>query len=119
MQKPLLLLASSTLFAIPASAQATFTLMGSGTPADMNSDGTAVVGIDNQGSFLWTAANGYTPLGELGAVAVSEDGTVVLGDITDANGMTAAGRWTAATGWVSIGDLGSSSGSSLRPRGAA
>ncbi|QDV05228.1 hypothetical protein Poly30_07240 [Planctomycetes bacterium Poly30] len=113
MQKSLLFLAGSALLAIPASAQATFTLMGSGTAADMNSDGTAVVGRDGQGAFLWTATAGYMPLGGSDAVSVSEDGTVVLGNFTDVNGMQSAGRWTAATGWVSIGDLGSSSGTSL------
>ncbi len=107
------LLASSALLAVPASAQATFTLMGSGTAADMNSDGTAVVGRDNQGAFLWTASAGYMPLGQTDAVSVSDDGTVVLGNMTDANGMQAAGRWTAATGWVSLGGIGGSSGSSL------
>ncbi|MEZ6015964.1 MAG: hypothetical protein R3F49_12670 [Planctomycetota bacterium] len=113
MQNPLLLLAGGALLALPASAQATFTIMGSGFAADMNPTGTAVVGSDGQGAFLWTAGGGYVPLGQSDAVSVSDDGTIVLGNITDANGMQAAGRWTQATGWVSLGGLNASSGSSL------
>jgi len=94
-------------------AQNTFTIRGTGNVAAMNSTGTAVVGGDAQGAFLWTAAGGYLPLGQTNAVGVSEDGTVVLGNIVDTNGDELAGRWTAATGWVSLGGLIGSSGTSV------
>ena len=113
MRHTLLLITGALCAASAVSAQSTFTRYGTGSATAMNSTGTAVVGRDNQGAFLWTAAGGYVPLGQDGAVAVSEDGTVVLGDMTDAAGMTAAGRWTAATGWVSLGGLVGSSGTSL------
>ena len=113
MQRTILTLTGGLALAAGAQAQATFTLMGSGRAADMNPDGTAVVGLDGQGAFLWTQAAGYQPLGQDDAVAVSDDGTVVLGNMTDPNGMDAAGRWTSSTGWVSLGGLLGSSGNSL------
>jgi uncharacterized membrane protein len=113
MRNTLLILTGALCVAGAAQAQSTFTRHGAGSVTAMNSTGTAVVGFDNQGAFLWTTTGGYLPLGELGAVGVSEDGTVVLGDMTDGAGMTAAGRWTAGTGWVSLGGLIGSSGNSL------
>jgi hypothetical protein len=113
MRNALLLLTGALCAASAVSAQSTFTRHGVGNVTAMNSTGTAVVGNDNQGAFLWTTTGGYRPLGQQGAVGVSEDGTVVLGNMTDAQGMTAAGRWTLATGWVSLGGLVGSSGTSL------
>lgn len=103
---PLLVLAS------PAAAQATFTVIQSGSFPTANADASAIVGTDAQGAFLWTVAGGYTPLGEQSGVGVSEDGQTVLGQITDpVTGENVAGLWTAATGWQSLGGFGSSCGS--------
>ena len=113
MRHTLLLVTGALCAASAAGAQSTFTRYGTGYPSAMNSTGTAVVGSDNQGAFLWTATGGYLPLGQQDAVGVSEDGTIVLGNMTDAQGMQVAGRWTAATGWVSLGGLVGSSGTSV------
>ncbi|MEM8677990.1 MAG: hypothetical protein AAGF97_01435, partial [Planctomycetota bacterium] len=84
---------------------------------DMSPDGRFVVGgsdIDGNGAtdgtYLLDRQTGVQtilpPLG-LNAVAVSDDGQVVVGDIPDPTGQgtAAAGRWTADTGWTSMGFL--------------
>ncbi|MEL6714792.1 MAG: hypothetical protein AAFP86_13505, partial [Planctomycetota bacterium] len=95
-----------------ASAQATFTIVGPGRAADVSPDGAFVVGTDAGGAFLWSAS-GLVSLGQDDAVAVSDDGTVVFGNMTDISGDSFAGRWTAGTGWVPVGALAGSSGSSV------
>ncbi len=82
---------------------------------DMTSDGRYVVGETGAsgvatGTYRWdTATNDFQTLPPLGlsAVAVSEDGKVVVGDIPDPMGVGTeiAARWTAATGWVGLGHL--------------
>lgn len=99
--------------ALPAVGQTTFTVIGQGAAYDANSDATAVCGADSQGAWLWTQAGGYVPLGEQSAEAVSEDGTVVLGQIKDGSGSNVAGLWTQATGWQSLGGLSSGCGSDV------
>ncbi|MEQ8844098.1 MAG: hypothetical protein RIB58_04515 [Phycisphaerales bacterium] len=84
---------------------------------DMSPDGRWVVGdVDVNGDFfpddgyIWDRlSDTFTvlpPLG-FGAIAVSDDGAVVLGNIPDPGGVgsNVAARWTAATGWVSLGAL--------------
>eukprot|EP00913_Durusdinium_trenchii_P005856 g5468.t1 len=87
---------------------------------DMSPDGRFVVGsidadqdIVADGTYLWDrVADLFTvlPPEGLSAVAVSDDGTTVLGDMPDPVipdpqiGVTAA-RWTAAGGWQSLGAL--------------
>ncbi len=47
------------------------------------------------------------PAPGMSAVAISDDGSVVVGDIPDPSGVgtNVAGRWTEATGWESLGHL--------------
>jgi probable HAF family extracellular repeat protein len=97
----------------------------------VNGDGSVVVGDSDSAPvdcfpcfavtphpFRWTAAAGMVDLGNLPgstnggfATAVSDDGSIVMGDAYDANdtdSQTAhprAFRWTAATGMVDLGDL--------------
>lgn len=77
--------------------------------------GAALKGSDGNGAtfhaFLWTPAGGLEDLGlttgtQSIAVAISGDGTVVVGEATDASGFWRAFRWTAATGMQDIGTLG-------------
>jgi uncharacterized membrane protein len=84
---------------------------------DMSPDGRWVVGsVDFDGNFLadgtylldtQTNAMKILPALGLNAVAVSDDGTVVLGDIPDPEGIgsNVAAIWTEATGWQSLGAL--------------
>lgn len=86
---------------------------------DMSPDGRYLVGdLDADGNgfpdgaYLLDRLTGTmtnlsaTGLG-LSAVAVSDDGSVVVGDIPDPEGIgsNVAGRWTAATDWQSLGHL--------------
>jgi hypothetical protein len=74
----------------------------------MSPDGRFIVGeLSGGGPYLWDTVTGdmtTLPAPGQSAVAVSDDGTVVLGNMTDA-GNTVAGIWTAADGWQSIGYL--------------
>ena len=84
---------------------------------DMSPDGRFIVGSTDfdgdgfaDGTYLLdTSSNEMTTMPALGllARAVSDDGTVILGDIPDPTGVgtTVAGRWTQATGWQSLGHL--------------
>lgn len=84
---------------------------------DMSTDGRFVVGeTDFNGDgfpdglyLLDTMTDDMTilPNPGLSAVAVSDDGTTVLGDIPDPEGVgsNVAAIWTAESGWVSIGFL--------------
>ncbi len=84
---------------------------------DMSPDGRFIVGdsdIDGNGSadgiYLLDrtlAVMTSLPFPGLSAVAVSDDGTYVVGDIPDPSGTgtNVAGRWTAANGWQSLGHL--------------
>ena len=63
--------------------------------SDLTPDGTIVAGTSNfDGGFLWTQADGFTVLGGSGAVALSDDSTVVLGNIGSPQ---EAALWTEAT----------------------
>ncbi len=100
----------------------------SGSSANaLSADGSVVVGygtsagrpIPSGGStaltreaFRWTAATGLVSLGVLpgsylgtDARAVSADGSVIVGEGTNAAGFPEAFRWTAATGLQSLGFL--------------
>ncbi|MHC4980773.1 MAG: hypothetical protein ACYTGT_17440 [Planctomycetota bacterium] len=85
--------------------------------ADMSPDGRFIVGASDldgnlvpDGTYLLDTQSGVMtilpPLG-LTAVAVSDDGTVVLGDIPDPEGIgsNVAAIWTEAMGWQSLGHL--------------
>ncbi len=84
---------------------------------DMSPDGRFIVGdsdIDGNGLadgiYLLDRTLAVVtplPLPGMSAVAVSDDGSTVVGDIPDPTGVgsSVAGRWTAATGWQSLGHL--------------
>jgi len=77
--------------------------------------GAALKGSDVNGAtnhaFRWTPAGGLEDLGlttgtESIAIAISADGSTVVGEARDASGFWRAFRWTASTGMVDIGTLG-------------
>src|SRR5262245_36911532 len=73
---------------------------------DVTPDGAVVVGWMPSGGWYWRWQLDPAPveIGGLGAVAVSDDGTVIAGNINDAvSGEQVAARWTAETGWVGLG----------------
>lgn len=87
---------------------------------DMSPDGRFVVGSTDtdgdlvpDGGFLWDRLTGtltILPSGTLDVAAVSDDGSVLLGDVPDPVTMdpqvgTRAGLWTEAGGWQEIGFL--------------
>lgn len=105
-----MLLALTTLLALPglASAQTLITVPNASIVADVSSDGDVVVGSGAGGGFIWRWREDPAPLviGGNDATAVSDDGLVVVGCITDPiEGAEVAARWTLATGWVSLGFL--------------
>lgn len=62
-------------------------------------------------AFRWTPAGGLQDLGlttgdESIAIAISADGSVIVGEARDASGFWRAFRWTASTGMQDIGTLG-------------
>ena len=112
-----------TLIALCSSAQAervVFNMIpGANSANDMSPDGRYIVGESDadgngfpDGAYLLDRVTGViTDLSSSGqglnAVAVSDDGSVVVGDILDPDFAISnlAGRWTAAEGWQSLGYL--------------
>ena len=77
---------------------------------DMSPDGRFIVGTSVTGPYLYdrqTKTMTNLPAPGLSAVGVSDDGSVVVGDIVDPTGVgsNVAARWTSSTGWVSLGFL--------------
>jgi probable HAF family extracellular repeat protein len=88
------------------------------TTQGVSKDGSVLVGTADilcpacgNAAWLWTSSNGLIGLGTLpgasnaGALAVSEDGTVVVGWANDKKGRTNPFRWTQTTGMRSLGFL--------------
>jgi len=74
-----------------------------------------IVGRSGDLAFRWTAAGGMQSLGTLGgygsaAYDVSGNGSVIVGDSSNASGMQRAFKWTASTG---MKDLSSSYAGSI------
>jgi len=96
-----------------ASAQyVTFQLIdGANGTSDLTPDGRYVVGYAAGGGGYRldrkTGVMTLLPEPGMGAVAVSDDGNVVLGDVPDPEGIgsNVAGIWTEATGWFDLGAL--------------
>lgn len=96
-------------------------LEGSQTPYSMayavSADGSVIAGqsyssssIITREAFKWTEADGMTGLGTLGgyqskALAVSADGTSIVGWSVNTAGRTEAFIWTEENGMVGLGDL--------------
>jgi probable HAF family extracellular repeat protein len=87
----------------------------SGTSQAPVAVGAAIKGADPFGptfhAFRWTPAKGLQDLGltngtESIALAISADGSVIVGEARDANRFWRAFRWTASTGMIDIGTLG-------------
>jgi len=91
-----------------ASAQQYIEIAGTSSVNDITPDGSIVVGTGSGGGFYWDWRNDPAPtyIGGNDAVAVSDDGSVIVGCIPDPIlGSEVAARWTQATGWVSLGYL--------------
>jgi uncharacterized membrane protein len=94
----------------PVVAQQIVTLPVGSWANDVTPDGEVVVGTYNFGDgFIWRWRVDPSPTVVVGGdmLAVSDDGTVVCGNIPDpgGSGLKVAGRWTAVTGWESLGFL--------------
>jgi uncharacterized membrane protein len=98
-----------------AHAQATFTALGTfgatrATARDVSADGSVVVGTAVDGAtntisvFRWTAEGSMLRPSSIEDVAVSADGTTVVGGYPSANGNEAF-RWTADGTFQGLGDL--------------
>jgi len=78
------------------------------TPLGVDADGQIVVG-DAGGAFRWTQAGGLQHIitnAPSDADAISEDGTVIVGEFQLPTGPYHAFRWTASTGMVDLGTVG-------------
>ncbi|MCA9292092.1 MAG: hypothetical protein KDA25_13250 [Phycisphaerales bacterium] len=109
--RPIVAAAMTAAFILPATADTVvFEMIPNVFSAnDMTPDGRYIVGEAPGGPYILdTTTNVMTVLPGPGyaAVAVSDDGTVVLGDMPDpTTGDEVAGLWTQATGWQSLGYL--------------
>jgi probable HAF family extracellular repeat protein len=99
----------------PGNQDQTQTVSVGGTGAAPIAVGAALKGSDPNGAtfhaFRWTPSGGLQDLGlttgsESIAIAISEDGAVIVGEARDASGFWRAFRWTASTGMEDIGTLG-------------
>ena len=91
-----------------ATAQQYIEVPGASWVSDITPDGSIVVGSGSGGGFYWRWQVDPAPtfIGGNDAVACSEDGSVIVGCITDPIlNREVAARWTQATGWVSLGYL--------------
>ncbi len=105
---PSLLIVAALSSAAPVGAQQ-YIELGPGTWCnDITPDGEVVVGTAPLGCFIWRWRVDPSPtfINGADAVAVSDDGTVMTGNMADPmTGNQVAGRWTQATGWVPIGGI--------------
>ncbi len=95
-----------TLVATSAEAQQYIPIPDGWAARDVTPDGEIVVGTRPGGSFVWRWRDDPAPtlIAGAGAVAVSDDGTVLAGTWFDpVSNLEEAARWTQATGWVSLG----------------
>ncbi|MCP3904648.1 MAG: hypothetical protein GY715_13560, partial [Planctomycetes bacterium] len=77
-----------------------------GSAMDLSPDGRWIVGrsFTTGEGYLWSRETGYNLLGGENAVAVSDDGAVVLGSFEHpTTGHSEAAIWTAAEGWTILG----------------
>jgi len=81
----------------------------SGYATDVSADGSVIVGRDNSGAALvWTAGSGFTALGFKSALAISRDGTAIVGyrkDPLDSNpfdGEDTPYIWLQGAGFVNL-----------------
>jgi probable HAF family extracellular repeat protein len=79
-------------------------------PTDVGSTAFATVGSffsssGSGGAFYWMPTSGTQDIGGQSAVAVSRDGTTIIGDVLDANRRENAGIWTQNGGWRALGSF--------------
>lgn len=113
MRLSVLACASLALSAPSFAYQVSWTTLGTGSAVDMSDDGQFVAGNEGGNAFLWSSGGSQVNIGADDAVAVSNDGTVVFGNLTNGGGNSVAARWTSGTGWVDLGGLGGMSGTSV------
>lgn len=80
------------------------------TAEDVTPDGEIVVGNGSAGGYYWRWKTDPAPvsIGGLGAVAVSDDGSVIAGSMADpGSGSPVAAIWTQTGGWVPLGSFAS------------
>ena len=111
------MIAGASMLGISAASADTVTfelIPGAYSANDLSPNGRYVVGETDDGPYLydvWLHDMTILPPPGNSAAAVSDDGTVVLGNMPDPDGgMQVAARWTAQTGWQSLGGLEGSSG---------
>jgi len=77
--------------------------------ADITPDGKTVVGFGTGGAYYWRWQEDPAPtfIGGDNAIAISDDGSVIAGNMTDPQtGFMEAAIWTAADGWETLGGVG-------------
>jgi len=104
-------LTCALLFAAPSFSQdASYTALPAGIGVnDITPDGRIVVGAGNGQAHYWRWQEDPAPtfIGSGTAAAISDDGTVIAGTITDSiTGVQEAARWTATGGWQLLGGVG-------------
>ncbi|MDF1810555.1 MAG: GC-type dockerin domain-anchored protein [Phycisphaerales bacterium] len=112
MKYPTALLILSTIAGSAIAQDVQFDLYPGMYPLDMSSDGSVIVGNDqNFDAVRWTKATGIVPLGRgtsslgigAGSPDISDDGTRISATITTANGLFATqGIWTEGVGWEDL-----------------
>ena len=71
----------------------------------MTPDGQTTVGYDTGGGWLWTSVGGFVPIGGEVAVDLSDDASVVAGNLKDSAGVDSPALWDAVNGWHTLGGL--------------
>ena len=83
-----------------------FEIISEGLANGVSDDGSAVVGQNNSGGFIWTF-DGLQEIGGVAAIAADADGSFITGDRSFPSGDTAA-RYVVTEGWTQFGGLGPS-----------
>ncbi len=86
-----------------ATAQATFEVI-EGDVFTCSSDGSILIGVDNTNFFILENGVKTYISGSAGLADLSDDGSVVLGQVPPFSQVSAA-TYTASTGWTSLGGL--------------
>lgn len=82
---------------VPALAGVSFQVLGQGSANGVSADGSVVVGSNNAGAFRWTFGGGFTQLDGNNALAASDDGSIVGGNVV-LGGFEQAIRWVGTDG---------------------
>src|SRR5262245_60282524 len=97
---------ATALLTAAASAQATFETFTPNGASRVTPDGQTVVGSNSTlKSWLWTSGGGFASIGGTSAVDLSDDASVVVGNMKDAANMDGPAIWDAVNGWRTLGGL--------------